>query len=73
MVGALHGAVDRPADAQIGLHRLDLADIAERLKVAGKFGPARRDPYLVAALCQRPTTCRPRKPDPPNTVTSFGV
>ena len=54
MVGALHGAVDRPADAQIGLHRLDLADIAERLQMAGELGAARRDADAVAALGQRP-------------------
>ena len=31
-VGALDGAVDRPAIAEIGLHRLDPADHAERLE-----------------------------------------
>ena len=54
MVGALHGAVDRPAHAHIGLHRLDLADIAERLQMAGEIGPAHGDPDAVAALGQRP-------------------
>ncbi|BCG76780.1 hypothetical protein MesoLj113b_03220 [Mesorhizobium sp. 113-3-3] len=53
MVGALHGAVDRPAHAHIGLHRLDLADIAERLQMAGKVGPPAGDPDAVAALGQR--------------------
>ena len=54
VVGALHGAVDRPAHAHIGLHRLDLADIAERLQMAGEIGPAAGDPDAVAALGQRP-------------------
>jgi len=53
MVGALHGAVHRPAHAHIGLHRLDLADIAERLQMAGKIGPPAGDPDAIAALGQR--------------------
>jgi hypothetical protein len=40
VVGAFDGAVDRPAHAQVGLDRLDLADIAERLQMAGEIGPA---------------------------------
>ena len=39
--------------AQVGLHRMDLADPAERLQVAGEVGPAHRDADAVAALGQR--------------------
>ena len=74
MVGALHGAVDRPAHAQIGLHRLDLADIAERLQMAGEFGPAGGDPDPVAALGQRPHHMPADKAGARRTrSTSFGV
>ena len=52
-VGALDGAVDRPAIAQIGLHRHDLADRAERLHMAGEIGSAHRDADAPAALRQR--------------------
>src|SRR4051794_33111794 len=54
MVGTLHGTVDRPAHAHIGLHRLDLADIAERLQMAGKIGPPTGDPDAITALGQSP-------------------
>ena len=54
MGGALDRAVDRPAHAQIGLHRLDLADIAERLDMAGKLGPPGGDADQIAALGERP-------------------
>ena len=54
MVGALDGAVDRPADADIGLDGHDLPDSAERLQMAGDVGPARRDADAVAALGERP-------------------
>ena len=53
MVGALDGAVDRPAHAHIGLHRLDLPDIAERLQMAGKVGPPGRDADAIAAPGER--------------------
>ena len=49
VVGALDGALDRPAHAQIGLHRLDLPDIAERLEVAGEVGAAAGGADAVAA------------------------
>jgi len=44
------GAIDRPAIPEIGLHRLDPADHAERLKVAGEIGAADRGPHPPAAL-----------------------
>ena len=53
MVGPLHGAVDRPAHPHIGLYRLDLAYVAERLQMAGKVGPPAGDPDAIAALGQR--------------------
>ena len=61
MIRALDGAVDRPAHAQIGLHRLDLADIAERLQMAGKIGTAAGDANPVAALGERPHHMAPDK------------
>src|SRR5262245_31730007 len=36
--------------AQVGLHRVDLADPAGWLQVEGKVGPAHRDADAVAAL-----------------------
>ena len=39
-VGAGHRPVDRGAVAQVGLHRHDLADAAERLQMGGEVGPA---------------------------------
>src|SRR5690606_28344299 len=39
--------------AKIGLHRLDLADIAERLDMKREIGVAHRDPHAIAALGQR--------------------
>ena len=39
--------------AQIGLHRVDLADAAERLQMTGKIGPPHRYPDKVVALGQR--------------------
>ena len=50
----MHRPVDRPANPQIGLYCLDLPNIAERLQVAGLFGPPRRHPDAVAAFGQRP-------------------
>ena len=52
-VGVARGRLDRSRIAQIGLHRVDLADAAERLQKAGKLGPAHRDPDTVAALGER--------------------
>jgi hypothetical protein len=39
--------------AQVGLHRLDLTDPAERLEVAGEFGAAAGDTDAVMALGER--------------------
>ena len=52
-VGVARGGLDRARIAQVGLHRVDLADPAERLQVAGEFRPADRDADAVAALGQR--------------------
>ena len=52
-VGVGDGAVDRPAVAEVGLDRLDPADHAERLEVAGKIGPADRGADAPAALQER--------------------
>ena len=52
-VGVARGRLDRSRIAQVGLHRVDLADPAERLQVAGEIGPAHRDPDAVAALGER--------------------
>ena len=49
----LDRAVDRPAIAQIGLDRHDLADRAERLQMAGEIGPADRDAHAPAVPRQR--------------------
>jgi hypothetical protein len=45
---------DRFGIAQVGLDGMDLADLAERLEVAGEVGPPHRDPDAVVALGQRP-------------------
>ena len=42
----------RRSVAQIGLHRMDLADAAERLQEAGKLRPAHRHPDAIVALGQ---------------------
>ena len=52
-VGAVDGAVDRPAVAEIGLDRLDPADHAERLEMAGEIGPADGGAHAPAALQER--------------------
>src|SRR5690606_10177577 len=54
MVGTFHGAVDRPADAKIGLHGMDLPDITERLQVTREFRTAHRGADAVSAPGQRP-------------------
>ena len=51
--GVARGGFHRGRVAQIGLHRMDLADAAERLQMAGKIGPAHRYPDKVVALGQR--------------------
>ena len=53
-IGAQHGPVDRPADAYIGLDRLDLAEVAKRLEMLGKVGSAAGHQNAVAALGKRP-------------------
>ncbi len=53
-VGVARRGLDRRRVAQIGLHRVDLPDPAERLQMPGKLGPAHRHPDAVAAAGQRP-------------------
>ena len=70
-IGIAHRGLDRGRIAQIGLHGVDLADPAERLQMAGQFRPPHRDPDRGnRAWHSARTTFRPRKPDPPKTVTS---
>ena len=52
-MGAARGRVDRGRVAQIGLHRVNLADTAERLQVEGQIGPAHGHSDAVIALGQR--------------------
>ena len=52
-IGVARRGLDRSGIAHIGLHGVDLADAAERLQVAGEFGPAHRDADAVVALGQR--------------------
>ena len=52
-VGAARRRLDRARVAQVSLHRVDLADPAERLQVAGEFRPPHRDADAVAALAER--------------------
>ena len=52
-VGAARRGLDRARIAQVRLHRVDLADPAERLQMAGEFRPAHRDADAVAALAER--------------------
>ena len=52
-VGVAHGRLDRSRVAQIGLHRMDLADPAERLQMARQVRPAHRDANAIAALGER--------------------
>ena len=53
-VGALERRGDRIRIAQVRLHRLDLADDAERAEEAGEVGPPDRDPDAPAVARQRP-------------------
>ena len=53
-VGIAHRGLDRGGVAQIGLHSVDLADLAEGLQMPGQFRPPHRDPNPVIALGQRP-------------------
>ena len=52
-IGIAHRGVNRARMAQVGLHRMDLADPAGRLQVDGEVRPSYRDPDAVAALGQR--------------------
>ena len=61
-IGADDGAVDRPAIAQVGLHRLNPADLAERLQVTGEIGAANRGAHAPAALEKRPHDVAAEKP-----------
>src|SRR5215510_33447 len=47
------GCVDRGWMPQIGLHRVDLSDAAERLQMASKFGPTNRYSYPIMPFSQR--------------------
>src|SRR6478609_9345239 len=50
---AAHRGLDGFRVAQIGLHGMDLADLAERLQMACKFRAPHRDPDTVVALAER--------------------
>ena len=52
---------------------MDLADPAERLQMAGEVRPAHRDADAVVPAASARTTWRPRKPEPPKTVTSVSL
>ena len=60
-MGIAHRGLDGGRIAQIGLHGVDLADLAERLQVPGQFRPPHRDPDPVIALGQRPDHVPPQK------------
>ena len=51
--GVTHRAFDRARIAHIGLHRMNLADAAERLQMAGKFRPPHGDADAVAPFGER--------------------
>ena len=53
-VGAAHRGLHRGRVAQIGLHRVDLPDLPERLQVAREVRPAHRRADAVARARQRP-------------------
>jgi hypothetical protein len=53
MVGAVDGAIDGVAVAQVRLNERDLADITERLQEAGEIRAADGNADAVATLCQR--------------------
>ncbi len=61
-VGVAHRGLDRPGVPDVGLHRVDLADPAERLQMAGEVGPAHRDADAVMALGQRPDQMAAEEP-----------
>jgi hypothetical protein len=49
-----HCSCDRRGVAQVGLHRMDLTDPAERLQMAGEIGTADGHPNAEIFLGQRP-------------------
>ena len=51
-MGIARGGFHRRAVAEIGLYRMDLADAAERLQMAGKVGAPHRYPDKVVAFGQ---------------------
>ena len=57
-----HRRLDRGRVAHIGLHGMDLPDPAERLKMAGQFGPPHGNTDPVIALAERPDHVPPQKP-----------
>ena len=63
-VGVAHRGLDRGRVAQIGLHGVDLADLAERLQMPGQFRPPHRHPDPVIALAERADHASPQKARP---------
>ena len=59
-----HRGLDGRRVAQIGLYRMDLADLATRLQMACKFRPPHRDPDTVIALAERAHHVSPQKARP---------
>ena len=53
-IGTFDGGADRIRIAQIGLHGVDLADIAHRLQVAGKIGAPHGRAHAPSLPCQCP-------------------
>ena len=51
-LGVARRGFHRRCMAKIGLHGVDLADAAERLQIAGEFGPAHRHPDAIVTLGQ---------------------
>ena len=61
--GVMHGGGDRCRKPHVGLHGMDLTDVAERLQMPGEVGTTHN-------ACTR---WRPRNPDPPKTVTRVSM
>ena len=61
MLGAAHRGCDRGRIAQVGLHGVDLADLAERLQVTGKLRPPHRHADAVIALGEGADDMAPEK------------
>ena len=53
-VGTLRGGSKRIREAHIGLDRVDLTHVAERLQMSGKLWPPHGNPHPRAGLGQRP-------------------